>query len=176
MYQDRFDDGEWTYACRFTPEGDSDADYAQHVRGMKEVAVRAESASQRLAILICQEPGFPAPNSGWRKKVAEMTASPSFRPIHCAIVTRNPLIRGVVTALNWLRKREYSEDIFGDIEAALGWLEAGRGHLLPALRATVRGWGSDSPWAAVEDRMRSVAARSARIVERHSGRPPRRRP
>jgi hypothetical protein len=35
MYQDRFDDGEWTCACRFIPEGDSDADHAQHIRAMR---------------------------------------------------------------------------------------------------------------------------------------------
>jgi hypothetical protein len=35
MYQDRFDDGEWAYACRFTLEGDSDADHAQHIRAMR---------------------------------------------------------------------------------------------------------------------------------------------
>jgi hypothetical protein len=32
VYQDRFDDGEWTYACRFVPKGDSDGDHAQHIQ------------------------------------------------------------------------------------------------------------------------------------------------
>ena len=174
MYQDFFDGSEWTYACRFSAGGDSDEDYAQHLRAMREVAGRAEESKKRLAIVICQERGFPAPNSSWRKKVAEMTALPSFWPICCAIVSSNPLIRGVVTALNWLRKREYSEAIFGDVEAALDWLEEVREHPLPGLRRTVRAWGSESPWIRIEDRMRSVAARSSRLAE--SGdrrRPPR---
>jgi hypothetical protein len=175
MYQDCFDDAEWTYACRFSVEGDSDADYAQHLQMMKEVAGRAEAAKKRLAIVICQEPGVPAPNSSWRKKVAEMTAAPSFRPIYCAIITCNPLIRGVVTALNWLRRRDYSEAIFADIEAGLAWLQASRGESLPALLQTVRGWGRDSPWTDIEDRMRSVAGRSAKLAkkvkERASPRP-----
>jgi len=47
MYQDRFDDAEWTYACRFSAGGDSDADYAQHLQTMKEVAGRAEAAKKR---------------------------------------------------------------------------------------------------------------------------------
>ncbi len=174
MYQDRFDDSEWTHACRFSVGGDSDEDYALHLRTMKEVASLAEASKKRLAIVICQEPGFPAPDSSWRKKVAEMTASPSFRPVHCAIVTSNPLVRGAVTALNWLRKREYSEAIFGDIESALAWLEASRCHSLPTLRQTVQGWGSRSSRTGVEDRMRSVAARCANLVERGNERQPRR--
>jgi len=164
MYQDRFDDREWTYACRFTLGGDSDEDYLQHLRMMREVAGRAEAANTRLAIVIYQERGFPAPNSSWRKKVAEMTATPPFRPILCAIISRNPLIRGVITALNWLRKREYSEAVFGDAEPALAWLEAARADALPVLRRTVRGWDHESPWTSIEGRMRSVAARSARLA------------
>ncbi|HEX7625320.1 MAG TPA: hypothetical protein VF400_17205 [Anaeromyxobacteraceae bacterium] len=81
-----------------------------------------------------------------------MTAEPRFRAICCAIITSNPLIRGVLTALNWLRKREYSEAIFGDPEVAIAWLQAERGVSLPMLRRTVQGWGRDVPSTNIEDR------------------------
>jgi hypothetical protein len=142
VYRDCFDQGEWTYACRFTPGGDSDADYAEHMRVEQEVAERAHVSGARLAIIIGQDRGYPAPNASLRKKIAAMTSMPTFRPVCCAIVTGNPILRGVITALNWLRKREYSEAIFGDQESALAWLEREGGRALPRLREMVRAWNS----------------------------------
>lgn len=140
MYQDRFDETEWSYGCCFRRGGDPDTDYTRHLSAMTEVALQAQQAKRRLAILIRQEPGYPVPSASWRKQVAYMTSQPCFRTIVCAIVSVNPLLRGVVTALNWLRHREYEEAIFGDMDSALTFLERTRGEPLPALRRTVTEW------------------------------------
>lgn len=140
MYEDRFDPGEWTYACRFGVGGDPEADYDRHLAAEAAAVARAAEAGRRLAILIVLDPGAPGPSAPVRKRVAEMTSRPEFGGIACAIVTRNPIIRGVVTALNWWRPRRYAERLIGTLPAGLDWLEAERGEPLPALRAAVAAW------------------------------------
>jgi hypothetical protein len=63
-----------------------------------------------------------------------------FKGICCAIVTTNALIRGVVTALNWIRVRDYQEVLFEDTRSAIAWLEMSCGRPLPALRQVVNSW------------------------------------
>jgi D-ribose pyranose/furanose isomerase RbsD len=140
MYEDCLHEQEWSYGARFCPGGDANADYAHHLQFEAEAAAKASRVHQKLAIMIIQEPGVPAPDAMWRSKIAAMTATPEFRTICCAIVTRNALIRGVVTALNWIRKRDYQEAIFAESNSALTWLEKACGRPLPALQHTVRAW------------------------------------
>jgi len=142
MYEDAFDESEWSYACHFLPGGDADEDYARHLEKEADMAVRARLARETLAILIVQDRGVPAPNAVWRTRIASVTAAPEFRTIRCAIVTRNALIRGVVTALNWIRKREYQEAIFAELGMAVDWLEKTCERPLPALRDSAKEWNA----------------------------------
>ena len=140
MYEDCLHEDEWSYGARFCPGGDADADYAQHLLREAHAASRAHCVDKKLAILIIQEVGVPAPDAKWRRKIAALTATTDFQTICCAIVTRNPLIRGVVTALNWMRKRKYQEEIFAESDSGLMWLEQKCARPLPALRCAVRDW------------------------------------
>jgi len=134
MYQDEFSKADLYYVCRFTPGGDADEDYRRHIDGMRAAIKAAAARPEQLTIVIVQDPGYPAPNAHWRQIVAEMTSHPQFKAT-TAIVTSNALIRGVITALSWLRPRHYKEELWADAAAALAWLEKERGRALPELRA-----------------------------------------
>ncbi len=144
MYQDRFDEAEWTYACRFTPGGDSDADYGRHIEAEAGAVARAAAAGKRLAILSVLDPGAPSPGASRRKQITEVTGRPEYRTVVCAIVTTNPFVRGLVKALKWLQPAEHPEQMFGEVGSALSWMEAERGQPLPALRALADGWDAEA--------------------------------
>ena len=144
VYNDNVNENEWSFACHFTRGGNSDADYSTHLQHEQEVAIRARSARTKLAILIVQDSGVSAPNAMWRRKIAAVTNAPEFKGVCCAIVTNNTLIRGVLTALNWMRMRDYQEALFESTSVAIPWLEMSCGRSLPALRYAAEAWRTDS--------------------------------
>lgn len=139
MYVDALDALEAVYVCRFRSgaESDTDADYAAHVAGLSDAVKRTELRSERLLVVIIQDAGYPAPNAQWRKRIAEMTSADNFTPI-VAFVTANPLIRGVLTAIAWLSKPRYEQNMLSTVPAALDWVERKRGRAVPRLRELVR--------------------------------------
>ena len=137
MYRDELSEEHLFYVCRFTPGGaDPKDDYAKHLEGMKRSGRFDDGRGTRPSVMIIQDPGYPPPNAHVRQQVAAMTDDPRFHAV-TAIVTTNTVIRGVVTAINWIRRRQSDEQLFSDTASALAWLEKQRGASIPALRRAV---------------------------------------
>jgi len=139
MYFDAFDPAEALYVCRFRPKAgeDADADYGAHVANLSSAVQRTEGRSEKLLVLIIQDPGYPAPDASWRRKIAAMTGADNFAPT-VAFVTTNPLIRGVLTAIAWISSPKYEQKMFSTLSEALDWLEQKRGKATPRLRELAR--------------------------------------
>jgi hypothetical protein len=84
------------------------------------------------AILVV-DPGSPSPNAHWRKRIAD--ASKDVKPpAYFALVSTSAIVRGVVTAINWIRPPPYEFNVVTTFAAAVHWMEGKRGVKLPAFR------------------------------------------
>lgn len=118
-------------AWYFWGPSNTDDDYARYVESFTTASA---DGTLRPVGLLYVEPGNPLPNARWRKAIAEASASLDMgaRPL---VVFASPmtLVRGIVTAVNWLRPPPFDFETCGTLEAALAWLEARR----PGVRAAL---------------------------------------
>jgi hypothetical protein len=141
MYKAEFDRSELFYVCRFSPGGDSEEDFRRHFEGERAAGEAARATPDRLVVIIVMDPGAPLPNAAQRQAVAEITSAPWYRPTTAA-VSKNTLLRGIMTAVGWLRPRKNKESIFPDVKSAIEWIEKEQGRTVPGLRAAAARIGS----------------------------------
>lgn len=67
----------------------------------------------------------PMPNAKWRERMAQASSSLRSRPL-IAFASESPIVRGVVTAVNWLRPPAYDFTVTGTFDDAVRWVEAKR--------------------------------------------------
>lgn len=137
MYTSDFQSDRCLLVCRLARGGDELSDFGTHLERMASAVEEARAKDRRVAILVLLEPGHTLPSSEWRKRIAEVTGRETFKP-YLVIVTKNPLARGVLTALAWLRPRHYEENVCESPEEGVAWLEQVRGEPLPELLEMIR--------------------------------------
>lgn len=133
MYYSEFDQARAVLVCRIARGGDEQNDFGPHLERLTSAAEATFGHGPRLALLIVIDPGHPLPDSVWRRRVAEATSNDHFRP-YFAVVTDNPLARGMLTALSWLRPQRFEAQVGPSEDRAIAWLEAKRGEALPEVR------------------------------------------
>lgn len=77
----------------------------------------------------------------WRKRIAEATKCVGEGMLF-ALVSESTLVRGVLTAMNWIRRPLYEFSTFSTFEEAVKWVEQMRGRpapMLPVLLEEVEG-------------------------------------
>jgi hypothetical protein len=119
------DSGKALVVAWLSSGGEMQDDFGQLI-GLLEKALGQKNADQKLAIMVVMESGHALPNAFWRSRAAEVTGRDDFDG-YLAIVTQNKLIRGVLTALDWLRDKSYQDKVFPSVEEAKAWLEQERG-------------------------------------------------
>jgi len=65
------------------------------------------------------------PDAKWRKRMAEASATLRSRP-SVAFASASPLLRGMVTAVNWFRPPRYEFTIVSTFDEAIAWVEQRR--------------------------------------------------
>ncbi len=133
VYYSEFNQARAVLVCRIARGGDEDNDFGPHIERLVSAAEATHGREPRLALLILIDPGHPLPNSVWRRRVAEATSNAHFKPSF-AVVTDNPLARGMLTALSWLRPQRFEAHVGPSEERAVAWLEAKRQERLPELK------------------------------------------
>ncbi|MBZ0120937.1 MAG: hypothetical protein K8H88_28340 [Sandaracinaceae bacterium] len=131
-YRSELDDGRALLVACLSAGGDEMADFRAHVARMRRVCELARPLKKRAAVLVVLERGHALPDAATRKHVAEQTSDASFDP-WLVVVTPNPMLRGVFTALGWLRKAHYESHVVSEPAQAFTWLERQRGEPLPEL-------------------------------------------
>jgi hypothetical protein len=120
----------------------SDEELDRHCRDIADMIAWRRELSERVAILLFFE-GEP-PSALQRKRLAAAIASPHYDP-YLAIVSSGVVVRGVLTALRWMRgQSSYEESTHAEKDAALAWLEEKRGRGLAGLRAMVAALATDT--------------------------------
>ena len=115
---------------------DEDADNQRLLESIaKHQADAPSSASTVGAVILIVDPSYPNPNARGRRKFAEMRDDARFRKSLFALVTPAPHLRGVLTAVNWMRPptARFEADSFAVFDDAVRWVEEKRGQRLPVL-------------------------------------------
>jgi hypothetical protein len=108
----------------FSGESNSDDDFARYVATFTLVDAVALQHELPAGILVVDR-GNPMPNAVWRKRMAEASSSLKSRPL-VAFASESPLVRGVVTAINWLRPAPFEFTVTSTFDDAVRWIEQKR--------------------------------------------------
>ena len=115
----------------FTGPANSEDDYRRYLETI--LALDAARADEDAAGLVVADPGNPPPPSVWRRKIADATRTIQSRTAF-ALVSSSPVMRGVMTAINWLRPPPYRSRACASVDDATAWLEKELGRPLPIAR------------------------------------------
>jgi hypothetical protein len=118
----------------FTGRSSTDAENAQMIEGWRRLYRDAGSRAAFAAVVV--EAGHPPPNAYVRKRIVEVGRTAQ-GPVLTAIVTESTLIRGVITATNWLRDRTDLHDTyaFATLELGAAQFERTTGRSMDRLRS-----------------------------------------
>lgn len=127
MFTDALDEEQGLAIWLLSGSSNADADYealiASFVRANAAVLARGH---ERPAVLQIVDDGNPIPNAYWRRRIANATAQPHGRDAMFSLVTPSILVRGVVSAINWLRPPRYHIGLHATVDDAIAWVERAR--------------------------------------------------
>ncbi len=134
MYARAYDPAFAVLVSLFGGPTNTEQDYARFIEAVKEVDRRAfEAKIARPVAITVVDPGNPLPDAGTRKRIAEGTARLLTRPAYC-LVSENPLVRGVLTAVHWVRPPAYDFATVASWSDALRWVAEARAAALPSAK------------------------------------------
>ena len=137
MYHFEHDPERGLLVSRMAAGGDEQADFGIHLEKLEQALTAAAARGQKLALVILFDSGHAVPNAVWRRAVADFQKRPIFNP-DVVLVSGNPLLRGVLTALDWLRGSIINMQPAASGEKAVELIEKQRGAPHPQLLAMVR--------------------------------------
>src|SRR4051812_32086536 len=103
----------------FTGPTNSDDDFQRYVDSMAKFD--ALCAGKDGAAVLISDSGNPGPDSAWRKKIADASTTLASKPAF-ALVSQSALLRGVMTAINWIRPPSYPCKAVATLDEAERWL------------------------------------------------------
>ena len=112
-----------------------DDDYARCVTSMTEFEREVRSLPDGFAAILVTDPGVEAVPASWRKRMAQFNDSVQARQYLLAIITPSSVVRGILTAINWLSPSRpghlrKAHETFAEGQA---WIEKNRGRPNPQL-------------------------------------------
>ncbi len=112
-----------------------DEDYARCVNSMTEFERTIRRHPEGLAAILITDPGVEAVPASWRKRMAQFNDSVQAKQYLLAIVTPSSVVRGILTAINWLSlaKQGHARKAYETFADACGWIEKTRGRSEPQL-------------------------------------------
>jgi hypothetical protein len=113
----------------FTGSTNTDEDYQAYVDNIEALKPKMKGREHPAAILVA-DPGNPVPNASWRRKIAAASSSFEATPLF-ALVSSSPVVRGIATAINWIRPPPYEAAVFAHFDEAVAWIESKRGQKQP---------------------------------------------
>ena len=113
----------------------SDDDYAQCLNSMIEFEREVRRHPDGLSAVLVTDPGVEAVPPSWRKRMAAFNDSVQAPRYLLAIVTPSSVVRGILTAINWLSParvghQRRAHESFAD---ACNWIEKAHGRPQPQL-------------------------------------------
>ena len=116
----------------FSDATNSDADYEAYCKSIAQLNTEAPFDLLRLGILAFDSSN-PMPNAMWRKRIAE--ASANIHPNTMFIlVSERQVVRGIMTAMNWVRPPTFQWSIVENLDKALDEVAGLRPDAVSSLR------------------------------------------
>lgn len=116
----------WLFTGRINSDEDFQA-YCDSIQRLSSIDVD----TLRFAVLIV-DAGNPIPGARWRKEIAEVSRDVGANTVF--ILVGSPIVRGVATAINWIRRPIYTLRTAATFTDAVLVAEELAGKPLPALR------------------------------------------
>jgi hypothetical protein len=137
MFTYAYDEASGSALFLFSGPSNDDDDFVRYLVALDALDTRASGRTDA-AIITFVESGNPPPSAKWRKKIGERSATLKTRPV-AALVSSSPLIRGVVTMLDWFAPRRFEAQIaLARYDDAVTWIESKRGPRRAAFDALLR--------------------------------------
>jgi hypothetical protein len=146
MFRLAFDTASVTAVGIFSGRENVDADYRAYIdsiHSLDNIATQQRHTRGVYALII--DPENPPPNAMWRRRIADSSAHLQSNPL-VSVITNSIVIRGVVTAVNWIRPPLYVIKCHESIEISAEWIREQRGTdvlaLMRRLERECRGTGT----------------------------------
>jgi len=120
----------------FTGPTNTDDDYRRYIEEIHRLDPKGAGRDAPAAILIVDK-GNPIPDARWRREIAEASATLKTENGLFVVVSDSRLVRGAVTAINWIRPPPYEWSVHDDLNEAIRWVESKRGRPLPVIAELV---------------------------------------
>jgi hypothetical protein len=103
-----------------------DVDYGRLLESIGRHQSEASSPAAVGIFVLAVDPQYPQPNATWRRRFAESRDGVRFAKTYFAVVTPEVSLRGVMTAVNWMRPStgRVEGDTFSTFDEAVRWMEA----------------------------------------------------
>jgi hypothetical protein len=121
MYGSRTDAAQGIVVGLFWGDTNTDDDYRRYVDSLVE-ADRGSPPEIAKTVILVVDRGNPAPPAQWRKRIADATERIRSKHVLFVLCAESPLIRGVVTAINWIRPPRYDVQVVSSPDAMLAVL------------------------------------------------------
>lgn len=136
MYGSRIDAPQGLLIGLFSGADNTDEDYQRYVESILEADRQALPGTAKIAALLVDR-GNPPPNARWRKRIAEATASVRTEGALFALCAESPIIRGVATAIHWIRPPTYAVRILATSDAFLKLVGERRAAAVPIAKRMI---------------------------------------
>jgi len=112
-----------------------DEDYAQCLSSMTEFERAVRGLPDGLVAILVTDPGVEAVPPAWRKRMASFNDNVQASRFLLSIVTPSSLIRGILTAINWLSPARpgHQRKAHETFAEACAWIEKIHGRPQPQL-------------------------------------------
>lgn len=108
----------------FAGRENTDDDFQRYVDSFMELdAIALRTAGSRGCYVIIVDPGNPPPSALWRRRIADASVDVRSNPL-ISVVTSSALIRGVATAINWLRPPPYEMCAHETLTQTAAWIRS----------------------------------------------------
>lgn len=118
MYVSRLDVEHGLAVGCFFGRTNDDADYERYIESVREADRRCRPDTARIFVLVVER-NSPPPSAKWRQRIAVETADVRTDNALFILCAESALIRGVVTAINWIRPPKYEVRIVSRPEDAI---------------------------------------------------------
>jgi hypothetical protein len=113
------------------------SDHEKVYAAIEDLDRRGREKSRPIAMVYLVARDNVAPDAHWRRRFAEQRKTFGSPHVYLSIVSQSPVIRGVLTAMNWIapQPRNMTSATHATFEESAAWIEHHQGTSRVALRA-----------------------------------------
>ncbi len=137
MFTYAYDEGVGVAVFLFAGKDNTDDDFERYMASLDKLAASANGRTDAAVVTVVDR-GNPPPNAKWRERIGQRSRTLRTHAV-AVLVSDSPMIRGVMTVLNWIAPKRFEEQVvLATFEEAVVWIEARRGPRRSVLTVLLR--------------------------------------